>query len=127
MRQTLRASVIVTALLSGIGLALAQTPGATPGRAQQGVNPVQAESTSDPLVHTRNMAARLTEITGHLRQDIDKVDDPQFKAMFEAAAETLTGLVTAFRHYEQKNERAWTGTPATTGAGTPTGPRFPER
>jgi hypothetical protein len=28
--------------------------------------------------------------------------------MFETAAEMLGGLVTAFRHYEDKSERAWT-------------------
>jgi hypothetical protein len=27
--------------------------------------------------------------------------------MFETAAEVIGGLVTAFRHYDEKNERAW--------------------
>ena len=39
---------------------------------------------------------------------IGRIDEPQFKAMFETAAEVLGGLVTAFRHYEDKSERAWT-------------------
>jgi hypothetical protein len=43
----------------------------------------------------------------HLRQDIDKVDEPQLKAMFETSAEVLTGLVKAFDDYEKKNESAW--------------------
>jgi len=53
------------------------------------------------------MSERLSQTIDHLREDIDKVDEPQFKAMFETAAEVLGGLVTAFKHYEQKNEHAW--------------------
>jgi hypothetical protein len=37
-----------------------------------------------------------------LRADIGRVEEPQFKAIFETAAEVLGGLVTAFRHYEKK-------------------------
>jgi hypothetical protein len=61
----------------------------------------------DPIHHTRKMSAQLTETIGHLRSDIDEVDEPQFKAMLETAAEVLGGLVTAFRHYEKKGEHAW--------------------
>ena len=53
----------------------------------------------DPRHHTQKMAKQL--------QDIAKVDEPQFKAMFETSAEVLTGLVKAFKDYEQKNEAAW--------------------
>ena len=73
--------------------------------------PQHAEKTAadprDPLRHTRKMTAKFSEIIDHLRRDIDHVDEPQFKAMFETAAEVLGGLVTAFRHYEQKGEHAW--------------------
>jgi hypothetical protein len=61
----------------------------------------------DPLHHTQKMRRRLDETIEHLRADIDKVDEPQFKAMFETAAEVLGGLAKAFRDYEQKNESAW--------------------
>lgn len=47
------------------------------------------------------------EIKDHLREDIQKVEDPQLKAMFETAAEVLGGLEKAFRDYEQKNESVW--------------------
>ena len=60
-----------------------------------------------PRHHTQKMQKRLKEIQEHLREDIDKVDEPQLKAMFETAAEVLGGLVKAFRDYEQKNESAW--------------------
>ena len=53
------------------------------------------------------MSKRLTELIDCLRADIGRVEDPQFKAMFETAAEVLIGIVTAFRHYEEKSERAW--------------------
>ena len=49
----------------------------------------------------------LQQIKDHLRDDIEKVDEPQLKAMFETAAEVLGGLIKAFRDYEQKNESAW--------------------
>jgi hypothetical protein len=62
----------------------------------------------DPLHHTRRMAARLSETIDHMRADIEKVDEPQFKAMFETAAQVLGGLVRAFGDYEKENESAWT-------------------
>ena len=64
-------------------------------------------SGKNPLHHTQNMKKRLTETQTHLREDIDKVDEPQLKAMFETSAEILGGLRKAFQDYEQKNEVAW--------------------
>jgi hypothetical protein len=61
----------------------------------------------DPLYHTQKMKAALKEIKDHLREDIEKVDEPQFKALFETSAEVIGGLETAFSHYEQKSEKAW--------------------
>jgi len=65
----------------------------------------------NPLHHTRRMAARLKETIDHMHADIEKVDEPQFKAMFETSAEVLGGLVKVFADYEKKNETAW-GLPA---------------
>ena len=62
---------------------------------------------SDPRRHTQKMQKALAEIQYHLREDIQKVNEPQLKAMFETAAEVLGGLTKAFRDYEQKNEAAW--------------------
>ena len=61
----------------------------------------------DPRHHTQKMSKRLEETIDHLRRDVALVDEPQFKAMFETAAEVLAGLVTAFKHYDQKSEPAW--------------------
>lgn len=58
----------------------------------------------DPRHHTQKM---LQDIRNHLREDIQKVDEPQLKAMFETSAEVLGGLEKAFKDYEQKNEKAW--------------------
>jgi hypothetical protein len=64
-------------------------------------------SQKNPQHHTQKMKERLKETVTHLRQDIDKVDEPQLKAMFETSAEVLTGLVKALDDYEKKNESAW--------------------
>jgi hypothetical protein len=61
----------------------------------------------DPRHHTQKMKQRLQETIAHLREDIDMVDEPQLKAMFETAAEVLGGLSKAFSDYERKNESAW--------------------
>jgi hypothetical protein len=53
------------------------------------------------------MQKELQKIKDHLREDIEKVEEPQLKAMFETAAEVLGGLMKAFRDYEEKNESAW--------------------
>jgi cytoplasmic iron level regulating protein YaaA (DUF328/UPF0246 family) len=61
----------------------------------------------DPRHHTQKMQKTLKDIRNHLREDIQKVDEPQLKAMFETSAEVLGGLEKAFKDYEQKNEKAW--------------------
>jgi len=61
----------------------------------------------NPQHHTGKMKTRLQETVTHLREDIQNVDEPQLKAMFETSAEVLTGLIKAFSDYEKKNEAAW--------------------
>jgi len=55
------------------------------------------------------MQQRLRETVDHLRADVEKVDEPRLKAMFETSAEVLEGLIKAFRDYERKHEPAWRG------------------
>lgn len=64
-------------------------------------------SDNNPRHHVQNMRKALQDIRSHLREDIQKVDEPQLKAMFETSAEVLGGLEKAFSDYEQKNESAW--------------------
>ncbi len=66
-----------------------------------------SETDHDPRHHTQKMQTRLQETIDRLRADIDKVDEPQLKAMFETSAEVLGGLKKAFSDYVQKNESAW--------------------
>ncbi|MCB1883593.1 MAG: hypothetical protein KDG89_06280 [Geminicoccaceae bacterium] len=66
-----------------------------------------SETDRHPRHHVRKMQTHLQELMNHLREDIDKVDEPQLKAMFETAAEVLGGLKKTFGDYEQKNESAW--------------------
>jgi hypothetical protein len=61
----------------------------------------------DPRHHTQKMRKALQDIKSHLREDVEKVDEPQLKAMFETSAEVLGGLEKAFKDYEDKNEGAW--------------------
>ncbi len=61
----------------------------------------------DPRHHTQNMQKALRDIKDHMREDINKVDEPQLKAMFETSAEVLGALEKTFRDYEQRNEAAW--------------------
>ena len=66
-----------------------------------------SETDRDPRRHTQQMGRRLEELMDHLREDIEKVDEPQLKAMFETSAEVLGGIRKAFSDYEKKNESAW--------------------
>ena len=65
------------------------------------------DTARDPLHHTHKMSTKFADTIDHLRRDIDHVDEPKCKAMFETAAEVMGGLATAFKHYEQKSEAAW--------------------
>ena len=62
---------------------------------------------SDPHHHTTRIRARLDELIKHLREDIEQVDEPQARALFETTAEVLTGLRTAYEHYERGSEPAF--------------------
>ena len=62
---------------------------------------------SDARHHTMQIKKRMNELIDHLRDDVEKIEEPRAKALFETAAEVLVGLVTAFEHYESKSEEAW--------------------
>ncbi|HJS53097.1 MAG TPA: hypothetical protein VJ765_01095 [Chitinophagaceae bacterium] len=62
---------------------------------------------SSPHEHTANIKNELIKLSVHLREDVEKVDDPQAKALFEVSAEVIDGLEKAFTDYEKKNEPAW--------------------
>jgi hypothetical protein len=64
-------------------------------------------ASTDPRAHTANIREGFQELIQHLREDVEKIDDPKAQALFEAAAEVMIGLDTAFKHYESKSEEAW--------------------
>ncbi len=53
------------------------------------------------------MKSRLRADVEHLRRDIERVDDPKLRAMFETSAEVLLGLIKAYDHYDAGSEPAW--------------------
>jgi hypothetical protein len=65
-------------------------------------------ASKDPRAHTANARKEFRELMEHLRGDINKIDEPKAQALFETAAEVISGLDTAFKHYEEKSEEAWT-------------------
>lgn len=68
---------------------------------------MEEKNTSNPREHTANVKKEFRALIDHLRRDVEKVDDPSAKALFETSAEVLTGLEKAFTDYEEKNEPAW--------------------
>jgi hypothetical protein len=64
-------------------------------------------SSPEPAEHCENLKAELGDLIDHLRRDVERVNEPQFKALCETAAEVLGGLRKAFEHYGKKSEPAW--------------------
>jgi hypothetical protein len=64
-------------------------------------------ASKDPRAHTANVRKEFRELIDHLRGDINKIEEPKAQALFETAAEVISGLDTAFKHYEEKSEEAW--------------------
>jgi hypothetical protein len=48
----------------------------------------------DPRAHVANVRGEFQKLIQHLRENIDKIDDSKGQALFETAAEVLTGLST---------------------------------
>ncbi len=68
---------------------------------------MQTYPETDARFHARQIQTQLESLIENMRQDIEKVDDPKAQALFETSAEVLTGLKTAYIHYEQQAEEAW--------------------
>jgi hypothetical protein len=62
---------------------------------------------NDPRYHTANIKRMLDDTAQHAREDVEKVQDPKAKALFETTAEVLGGLRKAYDDFERKNEGAW--------------------
>ena len=62
---------------------------------------------SDPRAHARKIRGMLNDVIEHARQDIDKVDDRQARALFEMTAEVLDGIQRTYQHFEDRSEAAF--------------------
>jgi hypothetical protein len=74
---------------------------------------MKPSSENDPIHYTHKIKAQIGLLIDHLREDVGKVTEPKAQALFETAAEVLTGLIKAFDDYETKNEAAWRTEPVT--------------
>ena len=64
-------------------------------------------ASKDPRAHTANVRKEFRQLIDHLRGEIDRITEPKAQALFETTAEVIGGLDTAFKHYEEKREKAW--------------------
>jgi hypothetical protein len=62
---------------------------------------------TDARMHAQNIKSELHELIAHLRRDVERVDDPRARALFETSAEVIGGLEKAFSDFESRNEPAW--------------------
>lgn len=62
---------------------------------------------NSPLHHTTKIKQEFEDLVTHLRSDVNKVNDPKAKALFETSAEVIDGLKKAFADYEEGKEEAW--------------------
>ena len=65
------------------------------------------ESSSDPAAHSALLVQEITGLIDHLRDDVERVTEPQFQALLETSAEVLGGLRKAFKDYGKHAEAAW--------------------
>ncbi len=63
-----------------------------------------ARGSGDCIAKVHDM---MCDLVSCLRSDVDKVNDPKARAMFETAAEVLQGLATTFEHYKAGAEKAF--------------------
>ena len=55
---------------------------------------------------TEKMRHAFSGLQDQLREDVDKVDEPQLKALFEESAEVMGALAKTFEDYQRKAEPA---------------------
>ena len=56
---------------------------------------------------TENMRHAFAGLQNQLREDVDRVDEPQLKALFEESAEVMGALAKTFEDYQTRREPAW--------------------
>jgi hypothetical protein len=61
----------------------------------------------DPTQRTRKVRRHFKAMMVELRHEVEKVVEPQARALLETSAEVLGGLAKALKDYETKKEKAW--------------------
>jgi hypothetical protein len=61
----------------------------------------------DPLYHVHRIRRMLDDVARHAHEDVEKVNDPKARVLFETTAEVLRGLATAYEHFAVRAEPAW--------------------
>lgn len=56
---------------------------------------------------TGRMQERLADLAEQMRSEVGHSEDARLGALLETSAEVLTGLRTAFQHFEKGQEKAW--------------------
>jgi hypothetical protein len=59
------------------------------------------ENSASPAVHSALIRGELKSLIGHLRADLERVDDPRFCALVEISAEILEGIYHAFANLDE--------------------------
>ncbi len=65
------------------------------------------ETSPDAAVHSAHLQQQISALIDHLREDVERVAEPQFQALLETGAEVLGGLRKAFVDYGRHSEPAW--------------------
>ena len=68
---------------------------------------------NDPRHHTAHVKDKLDDLVAHLREDLNRFDEPKAQAMFETTVEVLLGLRKAFEDYETGSEEGMQNRAAT--------------
>ena len=65
------------------------------------------ESSSDPAIHSAHLQQEVSALIDHMHKDIERVVEPQFRALLETSSEVLGGLHKALLDYGKHSETAW--------------------
>jgi hypothetical protein len=69
--------------------------------------PRTSNSIAEPGEKIGHIRQKLLEMVQLTRSEIDHVDEPRARALFETTAEVLEGLAKAYKDYGEGSEAAW--------------------
>jgi hypothetical protein len=73
-----------------------------------------SEKDMTPQEHAQHIAQVLGQAQQECRSNVERVNDPQARALFVTVAEVIGGAMKALQDYQQGNEKAWQAYSATT-------------